>query len=86
MKKLSILIGLLLLSACSKEGEVTKEPKDFIEIHGKIYKLMRVTPCESCNDIWIMYPKDSLDSQPNVINWNEQQGKTTANKTLIKVD
>lgn len=47
---------------------------------------MRVIPCNECHAIWIMYPKDSTDSQPQIINYNVSSGKSTINQTLIKVD
>jgi hypothetical protein len=47
---------------------------------------MSVIPCDGCNSIWIMYPKDSTDSQPQVINYNVLQGKTHTIQTVIKVD
>lgn len=87
MKNILLTIGLLIaLSSCEKRGEIIQEPIDFIEIHGKIYKLVNIVPCYGCRGIWIMYPKDSLDSQPKVINYNELHGKTTVNQTVIKID
>lgn len=87
MKKL-LLIGLLfLMSSCYERGEVIESPQDFIIIHGKTYKLMSIIPEKDGNHpIWILYPKDSLDSQPEVINWEERVGKTTRTETLIKVE
>jgi hypothetical protein len=88
MKKLILLISLFTVFGCkyNKKGEIRHEPKDFIIIHNKTYKLMSVIPCDNCNAIWIMYPKDSTDSQPEVINYNVKQGKTEENNTVIKVD
>jgi len=86
MKKLLFLLVSLLFISCYQKGTVRHEPTEFIEIHGKIYKLMSVTPCTGCNAIWIMYPKDSLDSQPQIINYDVSNGKFTSNQTIIKVD
>jgi hypothetical protein len=87
MKKILIVMGLLTtLISCRDRGEVTQQPTDFIEIHGKIYKLMNVVPCDGCRGIWIMYPKDSADKQPQVINYSQKQGKSTVNQTIIQVD
>ena len=87
MKNLLILaIVALLFTSCYDEGEIIEEPKDFINIHGKIYKLMQVVPTAGCRPIWIMYPKDSLDKQPQVINYDEQHGKQVYTQTVIKVD
>jgi hypothetical protein len=87
MKKILLVIGvLLMLISCRERGEVVHQPTNFIEIHGKVYKIMSVVPCEGCRDIWIMYPKDSADIQPEVINYSESSGKSTVNKTVIKVD
>ncbi len=80
-------MGLLTtLISCEDRGKVTQQPIDFIEIHGKIYKLMNVIPCDGCSGIWIMYPKDSADKQPQVINYSQKQGKATVNQTIIQVD
>ena len=86
MKKIILLISLFTVFGCRKEGDITHDPKDFIIINNKTYKLMSVIPCDGCNPIWIMYPKDSTDSQPEVINYNVKQGKTEENNTVIKVD
>lgn len=86
-----VVMGLISgMTGCTEQGEIKSSPIEFIEIHGKTYKLMSIVPCDNCNAIWIMYPKDSLDSQPTVLNWNESTGagktRRTVNKTLIKVD
>jgi hypothetical protein len=47
---------------------------------------MNVIPCDGCSGIWIMYPKDSADKQPQVINYSQKQGKATVNQTIIQVD
>jgi hypothetical protein len=86
MKKVLFLLASLLFISCNERGTITNEPTEFIEIHGKVYKLMRVTPCTGCNSIWIMYPKDSLDSQPQIINYNVNKGKYSVNESVIKVD
>ncbi len=86
MKKLAILLIFSLFGCLEdsnyKKGEFAEEPQDFIKIHNKVYKLMKVRPCDNCNPIWIMYPKDSLDSVPQSINY--RSGKT--NQTIIKVN
>lgn len=91
MKKLllTILISSLFIACTYKKGEILESPKDFIIIHGKTYKLMRVVPEDNARPIWIMYPKDSLDKQPELINWTYTTGGkniTTHSETLIKVD
>jgi len=88
MKKIITVIGLLtLLTSCQNDkGDIPHPPTDFIEIHGKVYKLMSIVPCDGCNTIWIMFPKDSLDTQPQVINFDIQNGKRKINQTVIKVD
>jgi hypothetical protein len=40
MKKILLGIGLISLIACQKRGQIYEQPKDFIVIHGKTYKLM----------------------------------------------
>ena len=87
MKKLITVIACVaLLSACGKKGDVVEAPSDFIIINGKTYKLMRVVPSDGYRAIWIMYPKDSTDSQPTVVNYGVSQGKSSRNETVIKVD
>jgi hypothetical protein len=88
MKKILTVIGLLaLLTSCQYDrGDIPHPPTDFIEIHGKVYKIMSIVPCDGCSSMWIMYPKDSLDSQPQVIKYDVKQGKQTINQTVIKVD
>ena len=86
MKKILLGLGLISLVACSERGHVSEQPSDFIVIHGKTYKLMRVVPADGENSIWIMYPKDSNDVMPTILNYNVPQGKGTINQTVIKVD
>jgi len=86
MKKILFIAIVALFSSCNKTGEIKDKPKDFIVIHGKTYKLMSVVPCDGCRSIWIMYPKDSLAKQPEIINYDFQSGKTTKTETVIKVD
>ena len=87
MKKIILLISILIiLFSCAKRGEIIKEPIDFIEINGKIYKLIKVVPADGYNSIWIMYPKDGSDKIPTSINYNVKEGKNTINETIIKVD
>ena len=86
MKKILLGLGLISLMACSERGHVSEQPSDFIVIHGKTYKLMKVVPADGENSIWIMYPKDSNDVMPTVINYNVQHGKAVSNQTVIKVD
>jgi hypothetical protein len=88
MKKLiNILLIVLCITffGCSKKGEIHTEPHDFIEINGKVYKLMSVVPCNNCNSIWIMYPKDSTEQMPQSINYNVREGKHDVNHTVIIV-
>ena len=87
MKKLLfvLLLGIVFIS-CKEKGQVTYEPEDFIIIHGKTYKLVSVVPCENCKEIWIMYPKDSLDSIPTNLNYTISEGKHTRVQSVIKVD
>ena len=47
---------------------------------------MRVVPSDGAYPIWIMYPKDSSDAMPTIINYNTKQGKATVNQAVIKVD
>ena len=86
MKKILTALAILTLVSCSERGEVREQPADFIVIHGKTYKLMRVVPSDGAYPIWIMYPKDSSDAMPTIINYNTKQGKATVNQAVIKVD
>ena len=82
---LTVLIALTLVS-CNERGEIYEPASDFIIIHGKTYKLMRVVPSDGAHAIWIMYPKDSSDTMPTILNYQERQGKATINQAVIKVD
>jgi hypothetical protein len=86
MKKILLGLGLITLISCSERGEIREQASDFIIIHGKTYKLMRVVPSDGANPIWIMYPKDSNDAMPTILNYQVQQGKTTVNQAVIKVN
>lgn len=87
MKKLlTISLLAILLVACNKRGEVHEQPSDFIIIHGKTYKLISVVPAYDAHPIWILYPKDSNDAMPTIINYERQNGKTTVNQAVIKID
>jgi len=87
MKKLILIIAVsLLILSCNETGEIIEQPSDFIIIHGKTYKLMKIVPKKGYHPIWIMYPKDSLDTMPQSINYEVQSGKTSTNETIIKVD
>jgi len=86
MKKLLLLLSIIALSSCQKRGEIYDHPQDFIEINHKIYKLVKVVPADGERSIWIMYPKDTLDKMPTVINYEIQEGKTTRNESVIKID
>jgi hypothetical protein len=86
MKKLTILLFVIFLVSCNKRGEVHTQPQDFIEIHGKVYKLVKIVPEDGARSIWIMYPKDSTDEMPSVINYDVKEGKHTRNETVIKIE
>ena len=86
MKKILLILSIVALASCSKRGEIYQEPQDFIEINGKVYKLIRIVPKDGHNAIWIMYPKDTADKMPTVLNYDVSEGKTTRNETVIKVD
>ncbi len=85
MKQLILAIAILLLASCSDRGEITTDPTDFIQINGKIYKLMSVVPKDGAYPIWILYPKDSSEPMPTTLNYQVKQGKTTHTETVIKV-
>ena len=86
MKRILATLAVLTLVSCSQRGEIREPSSDFIIIHGKTYKLMRVVPSNGANPIWIMYPKDSSDTMPTILNYQERQGKATINQAVIKVD
>lgn len=86
MKKLILAIAILLLASCSDRGQITTDPTDFIQINGKIYKLMSVVPADGAPSIWILYPKDSSEPMPTTLNYQVNQGKTTRNETVIKIE
>jgi hypothetical protein len=86
MKKSILLIASILFISCTKKGDIEQEPTDFIIINNKTYKLIKVVPQDGFSSIWIMYPKDSLDSMPKSINYEESDGKHSKIETIIKVD
>lgn len=86
MKKILALFAVVVLTGCYKRGEIASHPTDFISIHGKVYKLIAIAPEDGERPIWIMYPKDSADSMPTVLNYEFHQGKSTYTETVIKVD
>lgn len=86
MKNKLILALICLLASCQERGTINSQPQDFIEIHGKVYKLISIVPSKGAHSIWIMYPKDSTDKMPQVLNYNVQSGKTSYNQSVIKID
>lgn len=87
MKKILLAImSIVVLSSCSKRGDVEYAPTNFIEINGKTYKLVRIVPEDGERGIWILYPKDTLDKMPQVVNYKTNQGKQVVMETVIKVD
>jgi hypothetical protein len=86
MKKIFLVLSMVALFACQKRGEIYQQPQDFIQINGKVYKLIQVVPADGEHSIWIMYPKDTAEKMPTVLNYEVPEGKTTRNQTVIKVD
>jgi hypothetical protein len=86
MKKILLVLSIVVLGSCQKRGEITHQPQEFIEINGKIYKLVRVVPEDGYDAIWIMYPKDTADKMPTVLNYQVHNGKTTRIESVIKID
>jgi hypothetical protein len=86
MRKILIATLLIGMMGCSQRGEVFQQPQDFIEINGKVYKLLKIVPSDGEHAIWIMYPKDTTDKVPTVLNYHVQEGKTHRNETVIKID
>ncbi len=87
MKKILLAImGIVVLSSCRERGDIEYAPTNFIEINGKTYKLVRVVPEDGEYGIWILYPKDTADKMPQVLNYTVPQGKATRMETVIKVD
>ena len=86
MKKILLATLLIGMMGCSQRGEVRQKPQDFIEINGKVYKLVKIVPADGEHPIWIMYPKDTGDKVPTVLNYEIPAGKTTQNQAIIKID
>ena len=86
MKKILLVLSIVALASCQKRGEIYQQPQDFIEINGKVYKLVKVVPADGERSIWIMYPKDTADKMPTVLNYEVQEDKTTRNEAVIKID
>ena len=86
MKKILLILSIVVLGSCQKRGEIYQQPQDFIEINGKVYKLVNIAPADGEHGIWIMYPKDTADKVPTVLNYDVQEGETTRNESVIKID
>jgi hypothetical protein len=86
MKKILLATLLIGMMGCSQRGEVFQQPQDFIEINGKVYKLLKIVPADGEHAIWIMYPKDTTDKVPTLLNYDVKKGKTHHNETVIKID
>ena len=86
MNKILLATWLIGMMGCSQRGEVFQQPQDFIEINGKVYKLLKIVPADGENAIWIMYPKDTTDKVPTLLNYDVKKGKTHQNETVIKID
>ena len=86
MKKVVLALMVVGLASCQKRGEIYHQPQDFIEINGKVYKLVSIVPGDGEHPIWIMYPKDTTDKVPTVLNYDIPAGKTTRNQAVIKID
>jgi len=86
MKKLLLATLLIGMMGCSQRGDLHQKPQDFIEINGKVYKLLKIVPADGEHPIWIMYPKDTGDKVPTVLNYEIPAGKTTQNQAIIKID
>jgi hypothetical protein len=86
MRKILIATLLIGMMGCSERGDLRQKPQDFIEINGKVYKLVSIVPADGEHPIWIMYPKDTGDKVPTVLNYEIPAGKTTQNQAIIKID
>ncbi len=86
--KIKLIITTLLIGmmGCSERGDLRQQPQDFIEINGKVYKLVSIVPADGEHPIWIMYPKDTTDKMPTVLNYEVPAGKTTQNQAIIKIN
>lgn len=84
MKKIIIvLIALVTFSGCiNKKGDVKTEPTDFLQVNGKAYQAMEVVPCDGCSAIWVVIPKDRIES-PVTVNYKVRRSKNYVNKTVV---
>jgi len=80
-----IICFFLMLSSCHEAKQVGRVYPSDIEIvhYNRVYKLAQIKPCNGCNSIWIMYPKDSLNEMPLQINYDQLSGKVNENQTVI---
>lgn len=85
MKKLLLVTLFIGMIGCIKPGEISQQSQD-IKINNKVYKLVKIVPADGDRSIWIMYPKDTADKMPTVLNYDVQENKTTRNQSIIKID
>ena len=86
MKYLLILLTLLCLSSCDKAGTIHQPTAHLIEINGKVYKLVSIVPSRGDFPIWIMYPRDSTNSMPTMLNNTVRSGKHSRNQGVIIIE
>ena len=67
------LLSLLLLTSCTKEGEVQNKSKQHIIINGEEYYFLQVVPADGEKGVWLLIPKDSKVELPQVISYDYNQ-------------
>ena len=66
MKNLVIILLLILLIGCSKEGEIHRQSKSVIIINGNNYRFIEVTPTDGANPVWILVPENADIKVPSI--------------------
>lgn len=86
MKKIPLLLAIAILSSllmsCTKKGEIHSAPQDALTIHGEVFKTVKMVPCDGCESIWIVYPKDP-QSKATVINTQHDVDEDNTVSTAI---
>lgn len=71
---ITLTILLICLISCNREGEITKQSKNPIEINGKKYRFLKIVPAENENSVWILIPNDADVNVPGLTSYTFTSG------------
>lgn len=75
MKYIVAFLIIVVMVACTKEGEVTNKSTRTIQINGKEYYFMEVVPADGERAVWLLIPKDADVRMPMPISQRVSCGK-----------